>query len=93
MLFEGLFESMVSDNDNAWTELQETKNNFFASHNERMKELNDYIKRIEIQHKEFDAGIPVFEPTKFEPTRFQPTRFEPTRFIPKGCFIDGEERR
>ena len=39
------------------------------------------------------AGIPVFEPTKFEPTRFQPTRFEPTRFIPKGCFIDGEERR
>ena len=39
------------------------------------------------------AGIPVFEPTRFEPTRFQPTRFEPTRFIPKGCFIDGEERR
>ena len=54
MLFEGLFESVVSDNANAWTELQETKDNFFASHNERMKELNEYIKRIEVQHKEFD---------------------------------------
>ena len=38
-------------------------------------------------------GFSVFEPTRFEPTRFIPTKFEPTRFIPKGCFIDGEERR
>ena len=52
MLFEGLFGSI--DNDKEWAELQEQKNRFFASHNERMKELNDYIKRIEIQHREFD---------------------------------------
>ena len=50
MLFEGLFES----NNKEWEELQKTKDRFFSSHNERMKELADYIKRIEIQHKEFD---------------------------------------